>query len=230
MLVVLRPWLALVILPGCHLIGGTDGLFIVEDDAGAAFGGGGVAGSTTSTASTSAAGGGGSDGFECTLAEQCPLPDDPCFQPKCTLGDCEFVLSPEGTQCSGGWCSDHGSCVACLDNTHCPGQICAEGFCVEGSCQDGALTGDETDVDCGGSCPPCNNNGACAQPSDCKSGICSSMVCAACTAHLECAGTHYCDLGGTGYCLEKKSAFSGCKNDYECVSNNCDNWLKYCHL
>jgi hypothetical protein len=35
------------------------------------------------------------------------------------------------------------------------------------SCTDGVLDGDETDVDCGGSCTPCPTGGSCEVPSDC---------------------------------------------------------------
>src|SRR5688572_4536632 len=37
------------------------------------------------------------------------------------------------------------------------------------SCGDGALNGDETDVDCGGTCPPCEDGGDCVDPEDCVS-------------------------------------------------------------
>ncbi len=46
-------------------------------------------------------------------------------------------------------------------------------------CGDGELSGQETDVDCGGpSCDPCPNGKACLQAGDCVSGLCLSGVCA----------------------------------------------------
>lgn len=232
---VLRPWLAILALSGCHILGGTDDLFIVDGEP-AVGGGGGATSTTTSTttASTSTGGRGGgstsSGEFQCTDATQCPVPDDPCMSPKCTLGDCEFIPSPANLSCDEGYCDGKGLCVECTELAHCTGQLCVEGQCVDGSCQDGELTGDETDVDCGGECSPCENNATCMAPSDCKSGICAATICVACTAQSDCAGTHYCDLGKSGHCLAKKNAFSGCKNDYECKSNSCDNWFDYCHL
>lgn len=45
------------------------------------------------------------------------------------------------------------------------------------TCSDGAQGEDETDVDCGGSCPPCDNGQACMVPADCSSEVCESEVC-----------------------------------------------------
>jgi len=42
------------------------------------------------------------------------------------------------------------------------------------SCTDDLRNGDETDVDCGGSCLSCEGGGSCLQNSDCASGACSS--------------------------------------------------------
>jgi hypothetical protein len=47
------------------------------------------------------------------------------------------------------------------------------------TCTDGKQGGDETDVDCGGSCPPCALGQACAKPGDCGSGACAGGICAA---------------------------------------------------
>src|SRR4051794_13788156 len=47
------------------------------------------------------------------------------------------------------------------------------------ACTDGKQGGDETDVDCGGGCPPCAMGQGCAEPGDCLSGICAGGTCAA---------------------------------------------------
>ncbi|MDC0670052.1 hypothetical protein [Nannocystis radixulma] len=44
-------------------------------------------------------------------------------------------------------------------------------------CFDGLLDGDETDVDCGGPCPPCPPGGTCVEPKDCVTGECVAGVC-----------------------------------------------------
>lgn len=45
-------------------------------------------------------------------------------------------------------------------------------------CTNGVKDGDETDVDCGGSCGACENGKTCAENSDCQSGDCTSGKCA----------------------------------------------------
>jgi len=59
------------------------------------------------------------------------------------------------------------------------GEICTDGRCTRPeSCDDGRLTGDETDVDCGGpDCPACANGQSCAAPGDCESRVCDAGAC-----------------------------------------------------
>jgi hypothetical protein len=59
------------------------------------------------------------------------------------------------------------------------GAFCTEGEagCVDPGCRDGVRSGDETDVDCGGSCGPCGVDRACAAPADCASGRCVNGLC-----------------------------------------------------
>lgn len=47
------------------------------------------------------------------------------------------------------------------------------------SCGDGVVNGDETDVDCGGSCGPCDDGQGCAAPDDCTSEVCTDGTCQA---------------------------------------------------
>lgn len=57
------------------------------------------------------------------------------------------------------------------------------------SCADGTLDGDETDLDCGGSCPPCDADQNCQDNDDCASKACKSGVCLgepACTDDVPC--------------------------------------------
>lgn len=50
-------------------------------------------------------------------------------------------------------------------------------LCAPPSCEDGLRSGDESDVDCGGSCEPCADGSACDQPRDCASEQCYVGVC-----------------------------------------------------
>jgi len=68
---------------------------------------------------------------------------------------------------------------------------CRNFQCTIPTCEDGLLDGDESDVDCGGSCMEyenapssatsvvgfCRTNRKCRSPNDCASGICTSGVC-----------------------------------------------------
>ena len=59
------------------------------------------------------------------------------------------------------------------------GERCGEGTCVreEPSCRDGVRNGDETDVDCGGSCAGCGGGTQCGVDGDCAVGVCMNGTC-----------------------------------------------------
>jgi len=50
---------------------------------------------------------------------------------------------------------------------------------VDPACDDATHNGSETDVDCGGNCPPCADGQQCAVGDDCVSKVCSGGLCAA---------------------------------------------------
>lgn len=56
-------------------------------------------------------------------------------------------------------------------------------------CDNGGLDGDETDFDCGGSCPPCLPGQTCDSPADCVTGLCEFGKCLdlQCTSDEQCA-------------------------------------------
>jgi hypothetical protein len=229
-----RFWLvAAVLLGGCHLVGATGGLFIEEqpadDTGGGAAGLGGGGGATTTTTTSTGAGGTGGAMFECTDAEQCPIPEHTCLLPKCTEGDCGVTPAPAGGACSeneGRVCDGDGHCVGCLVAADCEGGACVDQTCADPSCEDLTLGNEETDVDCGGICPPCEHDKACIAPSDCKSTICTGSVCVACTSHGQCDSDDYCEKNSTGYCVPKKGAWDDCDEGAECKTGIC--WFSSC--
>ena len=60
---------------------------------------------------------------------------------------------------------------------------CDSGSCaattIEDRCHDRVLDGNETDIDCGGSCGACGFDAACVVASDCQSGACDAGACVA---------------------------------------------------
>jgi len=88
-------------------------------------------------------------------------------------------------------------------------------------CSNGTKDGTETDVDCGGSCDPCDNGDGCKSYLDCVSQYCdANMQCAACGSDGDCAAASmtWCD---TGVCVPTKSDGEACVNDVECQSMAC---------
>ena len=67
-------------------------------------------------------------------------------------------------------------CVACQRDADCSGtRLCRDNQCVD-HCSDGIRSGDESDVDCGGSCPrDCDNGALCTDGADCTSGLCAEV-------------------------------------------------------
>jgi hypothetical protein len=86
------------------------------------------------------------------------------------------------------------------------------------SCTDNAQNGDETAVDCGGSCPPCIDGMACMVADDCASRFCDNMVCSACTMVSDCPANTYCL---TGACVARKANGVACTMAEECLANIC---------
>ena len=85
-------------------------------------------------------------------------------------------------------------------------------------CTDNMKNGDETDVDCGGSCGPCIDGMACVMADDCASRFCMTMVCSACSTVSDCPSNTYC-LGGA--CVARKANGATCTIGEECLANFC---------
>ncbi len=158
----------------------------------------------------------------CSAGYKC-LNDSDCVSGDiCSDGTC---LATKGHECS--YNSD------CLDNLTCSGGICLvpdNGTCSENSdcasnfcnetinkcetpvdhCSDNKKDGDETDVDCGGSCKPCPLGEGCDVNSDCSSGYCDK-------------DTYLCAKKETQPPTAKKLPDgSSCADDSQCESNFCN--------
>lgn len=107
---------------------------------------------------------------------------------------------------------------------------CPEGRCappIEEACFDRVRDGDETDVDCGGSCGPCAGGLACAIGADCQTGACDGGSCRPATcddglrngfeSSTDCGGT--CEGCGGGY---------RCEFAFDCRSGICNGNTSTC--
>jgi hypothetical protein len=97
-----------------------------------------------------------SDGPRCLLR----LPD---AGGKCGLG-CDVLCPLE---------------AACLRNSDCRSSQCYAGRCTLTTCLNRIPDGDETDVDCGGSCAACSPGQRCRSANDCASLVCNAWACQA---------------------------------------------------
>ncbi|MBI5549218.1 MAG: hypothetical protein HY901_35485 [Deltaproteobacteria bacterium] len=100
-----------------------------------------------------------------------------CVKGSCYPIDCPSDLCAEDSVCVTGLCVPK----PCVD-LHCASdEVCVAGDCIKATCSDATRDGTESDVDCGGSCPPCDEAKRCAVASDCLSARCTEGRCAAAT-------------------------------------------------
>jgi len=173
---------------------------------------------------------------------------------ECTPGVDGSACAPEatGAKCgASGACNGQGKCVECTTDDDCAGgEYCSDQACA--SCTDGAMNGDETGFDCGGShCKACRGD-SCGATEDCKAGLfCADSVCCDRACNEPCESCNLDGKAGTctliprygedshfwnvGDCLlENSQACSGtnsclklagalCTKAPECMSDVCEN-------
>jgi len=89
-------------------------------------------------------------------------------------------------------------------------------------CRDRIKDGDETDVDCGGSCQTCAPIKSCAVPADCQSGACTSGRCGAASCANGLRDGYESDVDCGGMCPTCALGIA-CAADRDCASGACDN-------
>jgi len=106
--------------------------------------------------------------------------------------------------------------------TPCPAGNCPALAPPENLCRDRVRDGDETDVDCGGSCQPCWTAKQCMRPEDCQSKACDAGACRApsCSDGVRDGFESDIDCGGS---CPKCAVGQVCAADFDCANNNCDN-------
>lgn len=148
-----------------------------------------------------------------------PSPDSgacPQGQPCCsTDDDCA-----SGETCSGGVCQVL-TCQADVAGVcePCVGSDCPLPNQLAPSCNDELLNGDESDVDCGGSCSErCAVGSLCASDADCEAS-CVDGSCAAPSCDDEIANQDESDVDCGGSCSERCGANQTCTSDADCTSD-----------
>jgi hypothetical protein len=170
---------------------------------------------TTTTGATGSTGTGtpGCNGAQsCSSPSECPATGTACLVPDCAGSCCNSTKAPLGTPCTDG------------GGTVCDGA----GSCVAMHCTDGLKDADETDKDCGGSCPPCGDTLHCVKNADCASGVCDpgAKTCtpATCTDQTKNGNETDVDCGGpecdalNDLCAVGKA----CSGNGDCQSDYCN--------
>ena len=155
----------------------------------------------------------------------CPGVDEECRVRVCDVtGQCGFAPADAGKACTAGGgkvCNGQGTCVECATSADCtdPSEPdCVMGQCVPAHCTNTTKDGDETDLNCGGSCPPCTDGMACVGGDDCVSGFCANNVCQPCGDSVDCMTGEFCNAG---VCQEHKVLGQNCGTGGECASGYC---------
>jgi hypothetical protein len=105
---------------------------------------------------------------------------------------------------------------------------CASGTCMTAApmnaCRDRVRDGDETDVDCGGSCQPCAAMKQCDRPEDCQSRACDAGACRAASCSDGVRDGYESDVDCGGSCAKCMTGLA-CAADWDCASGNCTNGI-----
>lgn len=138
------------------------------------------------------------DGMNCMVDDDCSDPPSACVRVSCIDGACVESLVDANSPCDGGACD-------------------AAGRCIASTCNSKQRDGDETGVDCGGSCGPCPDGQGCTVKADCLSGVCTNNKCqpSACTDKVQNGGETGLDCGGN--CPSKCSLGQGCSSSADCA-------------
>jgi hypothetical protein len=169
---------------------------------------------------------GGEETGECVL-QVCPGPDC-AATPSLGAARCDDGLR-NGTEpavdCGRGCPERCAAEAACEQNQDCASLRCADNRCAAATCADEVANQDETDTDCGGSCPPCQGGADCQGDGDCAAGLFCAPASGVCTDASCQDGTRsgaevLIDCGG-GSCPGCPPGTS-CLNGADCDSRVCD--------
>jgi len=114
---------------------------------------------------------------------------------------------------------------SCRTGDDCDSLACIQQMCSAPSCVDAVKNGTETDLNCGGTCPPCPDLKSCKVNTDCASLICGPVdhTCQkpTCSDGVKNGTEADIDCGGT--CAKLCAAGQMCKTGGDCRSGICPN-------
>ncbi|MFT5357155.1 MAG: hypothetical protein ACI9KE_004387, partial [Polyangiales bacterium] len=119
--------------------------------------------------------------------------------------------------------------LMCSDSAECISGVCTGGICAAPSCSDGIQNGDETNVDCGGSCGGCGDGEACSGGNECASLVCVGDICQApsCSDGARNGNETDADCGGLNAC-PRCADNRRCDAASDCVTALCPALLGRC--
>ncbi|HEY4106710.1 MAG TPA: hypothetical protein VGM44_22575, partial [Polyangiaceae bacterium] len=141
---------------------------------------------------------------------------------------CTNLVSDEGetgVDCGGTCpgCAPGGTCVV---NNDCLNNQCIAGICQDASCTDSALSGSETDVDCGGgACTGCSAGLRCVINRDCASGVCLTGACAQASCSDKVLNQDETDVDCGGSSCPACVPGQHCKLPTDCAGGDCTGGL-----
>jgi hypothetical protein len=104
---------------------------------------------------------------------------------------------------------------------NCQSGVCMQQVCANPTCSDFVQNGDETAVDCGGSCPPCPTGPECTVGNDCASGVCEAEACAPARCDDGVKNGSESDVD-CGQGCEPCEIAQDCGGNEDCASGACD--------
>ena len=156
-----------------------------------------------------------------TDCEDCTASQGDCCYPTndaiCDL-DCPSGIDPD---CADNSCQNSGSCQvgeSCTDSSNCDSRFCYNNKCTQAACDDDIENGEESDVDCGGSCVKCDDDEDCNIDSDCKSNYCGFGTCNSDTCFDGQLSGSETDVDCGGACPTKCDEGNYCEEDDDCIS------------
>ena len=113
-----------------------------------------------------------------SMAACIEIPPPPPATPTCEDG----LLNGDETDvdCGGDLCGPCDQEQRCIGDEDCVSGLCVGALCelpTPPPCSDGVQNGDESGIDCGGRCAPCEEPPECIGGEDCISGLCEEGVC-----------------------------------------------------